>query len=518
MLRYALRRILWAIPALIGISLVVFLISTLIPDVGPGTLAARMALLASDPAAYDAFTENRRARSADLPRFFDVTPDDVRSRADAAVKHVIAKDAEAPLAAYELGKLGGAAFPYILPKLDNLRPDERGLVAVALAPAAERMGLGEAEVLRDPARAATFWTRFWEERSLDFREPAARRVVDRYLREPTPAREHDLVELDTFVVPLLVAALRTATTTAEQRLVVNQLARAAGRPKARFPDEETARTTARDIANEWESFWFESHTYFEPLEGASRVAATITETRYGRWLGKTLTGRLGFSVRDGKPILEKLITRSPITVGLAAMALALALALAVPVALVSATQRGRAIDHGLAIGLFVLYSAPTFWLAQLLSNFAPKTSGELVLPVLALAAPVTALTARYQRAALLEVLSLEYVRAARARGAGGLRLLFLHVLPNAIAPTLSLAGVLLPQLFGAAFVVEEVFGLEGLGFESVRAVEASDHAWLVAVTMLSAVICSVGLIASDLAAGIIDPRVRELLRRRGRAA
>ena len=81
-----------------------------------------------------------------------------------------------------------------------------------------------------------------------------------------------------------------------------------------------------------------------------------------------------------------------------------------------------------------------------------------------------------------------------------------------------LAGVLLPQLFGAAFVVEEVFGLEGLGFESVRAVEASDHAWLVAVTMLSAVICSVGLIASDLAAGIIDPRVRELLRRRGRAA
>ncbi|MBK6692834.1 MAG: ABC transporter permease [Myxococcales bacterium] len=380
------------------------------------------------------------------------------------------------------------------------------------------MGLGEAEVLRDPARAATFWTRFGRSGASTFASPPRARVVDRYLREPTPAREHDLVELDTFVVPLLVAALRTATTTAEQRLVVNQLARAAGRPKARFP---TRRPPARPHATSRTSgeklLVRESHL-FRAARG--RVARRRHDHRDAlRPLARQdADGPLGLSVRDGKPILEKLITRSPITVGLAAMALALALALAVPVALVSATQRGRTIDHGLAIGLFVLYSAPTFWLAQLLSNFAPKTSGRLVLPVLALAAPVTALTARYQRAALLEVLSLEYVRAARARGAGGLRLLFLHVLPNAIAPTLSLAGVLLPQLFGAAFVVEEVFGLRGLGFESVRAVEASDHAWLVAVTMLSAVICSVGLIASDLAAGIIDPRVRELLRRRGRAA
>jgi ABC-type dipeptide/oligopeptide/nickel transport system permease component len=517
MLRYLLRRFLWAVPALVGISLVVFFVSTLIPEPGVADVASRVALLAGDPEAYDSLEDQRRTRSLDVPRFFDVTPDDVRSRAEAAVAHLTAEDAEAPLAAHALVKLGGAAFPYVLPKLDNLTPAARGRVAVALAPVAERMGVGINANLRDPARASSYWTRFWEDRALDFHDSSVRRLVGRYLRQATDMRERDLIELDTYAVPAAMEELALPHDVLEQRLLLAVVARATGRKAAVIQPDSDVRA-ANAVVAEWRDWWFVHHTDYDALEGAARIAASVTETRYGRWLGRTLSGRLGFSARDGEPILDKLLARAPLTLTLASLALLVALASAVPLALVAAMRRGQSLDHWLAIGLFFLYSAPTFWLAQLLSNLAPRAAGSLVLAVIALAAPVAALTVRYQRSALLEVLGLDYVRSARAKGVYGFRLLFLHALPNAFAPTLSLAGVLLPQILGSAFVVEEVFGLPGLGFESVRAVEANDHSWLVAVTMLTAVLCSMGLIASDLAAGVIDPRVRELLRRRGRVA
>ncbi len=517
MLIYALRRVLWAIPALIGISLVVFFISTLIPETGPADVASKLAVLARDPAGFDDLEEQRRARSLDLPRFFDVSPDDVRSRADEAVQHLTREDAEAPIAAHRLARLGGAALPYVLPKLDNLSPAARGRVAVALAPVAARMGVGATLDLRDSEVASSFWTRFWEERALDFRDAAVRRVVDRFLRQATEARVRDLIELDTFAVGPMMDALAKPHTVDEARRLLALVARATGHAGTPMPQAATPDVEARVLA-EWRDYWFVHRTDFVALVGPERIVASVTETRYGHWLARTLSGRLGFSVRDGEPIADKLRARAPLTLLLAAISLLAAIALAVPVALVSALRRGETLDHALALGLFFLYSAPTFWLAQLLASLSPRPGSDLVLPIVALALPVTALTVRYQRAALLEVLGLDYVRTARAKGTHGFRLLFLHALPNALTPTLSLAGVLLPQLLGTAFVVEEVFGLPGLGFESVRAVEANDHGWLVAVTMLTAIVCSLGLIASDLAAGLIDPRVRELLRRRGRLA
>lgn len=517
MLRYALRRFLWAVPALIGISLVVFFVSTLIPDAGPAELVAQNELLARDPAAFDLLDDQRRARSLDLPRFFDVKPRDVRARAEEAVAHLRAEDGAETIAAHTLARIGGAALPYVLPKLDNLEPAARARVALALAPVAERMGLAYRDALRDPAHASSFWTRFWEERSLDFSDASVHRLVDRFLRQSTDARVRDLIELDTFAVPALMNELALPHSVDEQRRMLELIAHATGHEGTPLPKDATPKQVTRVLA-EWRDFWFVHRTDYVALEGPERVSATVTETRYGRWLGRTLTGRLGFSLRDGEPIADKLRSHATLTLALAAMALLVAVLSAIPLALVAAMRRGQALDHTLTIGFFVLYSLPTFWLAQLLARLAPQQSSELVLPVIALAVPVTALTVRYQRAALLEVLSLDYVRTARAKGVYGFRLLFVHALPNAFAPILSLSGVLLPQLLGAAFVVEEVFGLPGLGFESVRAVEANDHGWLIAVTMLTAVVCSLGLIASDLAAGMLDPRVRELLRRRGRLA
>ncbi len=91
------------------------------------------------------------------------------------------------------------------------------------------------------------------------------------------------------------------------------------------------------------------------------------------------------------------------------------------------------------------------------------------------------------------------------------RVLIVHALRNAMMPTLSLAGLQLPALFGSAIVVEEVFRLPGLGYETMRAVETDDGAWLIAVVLLFAVATTVGLLVTDVAYGVLDPRLRERL-------
>ena len=101
-------------------------------------------------------------------------------------------------------------------------------MAVALAPIAERMELGREE-LRDPQRASSFWNRFWEDRSLDFRQEAVKRLISRYLRQPGELRQKDLVALDTYAVGPLMAELEVDHTIDDKRLLLKLVARATGR-------------------------------------------------------------------------------------------------------------------------------------------------------------------------------------------------------------------------------------------------------------------------------------------------
>jgi len=167
--------------------------------------------------------------------------------------------------------------------------------------------------------------------------------------------------------------------------------------------------------------------------------------------------------------------------------------------------------------LFVLYATPTFAVAELLRRATAGTSASgarVVLAVAALAVGSVATLSRWQRTAMLDVVRQDFVRSAHAKGLSAWRVAVVHALRNALMPTVTLAGLHLPVLLGGAFVVEEVFELHGMGFETLRAIEAHDAAWLMAVVLASAVTVTAGLVASDVAYGALDPRVREVLTRR----
>jgi ABC-type dipeptide/oligopeptide/nickel transport system permease component len=512
MLRYALRRILWAIPTLFGVSLLVFFVTTLIPDPA-GDSRVPSALAERDPSGLDALEERRRAHFLDLPRFVNPRPMDVASRADSALAHLVAQDEQAALAAHHLVRLGGAALPFVLPKLDHLPPADRGRVAVALAPLAERMGFGDAR-LSDPDRAALFWGRFWGDRALDFTESAVRRSVHRLVLHGTSLREEELLEVDTFALDEVMRAMAETRDREALARLSSVASHVTGRTVLIAADSDPG--FVRRAVADWGEWWYVHRADYVHLEGIERVGAALGETRYGKWVLRAMSGELGVSTRDGEPVIDKLRARTPFTLTITALALLASYALGIPLGVLSAWRRGHVVDSGVAVLLFAMYSLPTFWTAELLARSIPPGSAGLFLPTVALIVGSLASLSRYQRASMLDVIRQDYVRTARAKGLSLWRVLVVHALRNALMPTVTLAGLQLPALFGSAFIVEEVFGLPGLGYETLRAVEAHDSAWLTAMILLLAVVTTLGLIASDVAYGVLDPRVREtILGRRG---
>ncbi|WP_437959279.1 ABC transporter permease subunit [Sorangium sp. So ce119] len=509
MLRHALRRLLWTLPTLVGVSLLTFFVLSFVPDPTDDPLLAT-SLSSAELARL------RRERFLDLPRFINLEPRDVRLRALEAAQAIAAGGEGAGAAADELRRLGGAALPHILP-LDALAPEPRTRVALALAPVAARMGLPRAEEAADPAHAVAFWTRFWDDRGIEFRSASVRSAVRRLVRYGSSSRAAELHELDTFALQPVIAALqppRDAATLEQARALVDVAAHIAEIDDRIAPGEDLAE--ARACVTRWKSFWNVYRSDFEVFTGPTRLAATVLETRYGKWALGAVTHRLGVAA-TGEPVLDELARRAPVTLTLVFGAIALAYAVAVPLGALSAASRGRRSDSAIAAAVLTLAVLPTAVVAvaaALLSGGARS----LLLPTCLIALSLIAAPTRQQRAALVAVLTQDFIRAARARGAGAARVIAVHGLRNAVLPVVTLAVLEPPMALGGAFVVERVFELHGLGELTLLAVQARDVSWLMAISIGAAGIAALGVIATDLAYVLVDPRLGPaVLSRRGEA-
>ena len=293
MLAFALRRAIWAIPTLFGVSLVVFVLTTLLPDPPPAQAGA-------DVDAQMKVDDLRRARFLDLPRFVNVAPRDVVTRVDECVAHIEKNDDSAPVCERRLVQIGGAGLPYLLPRLDNLAPAARGRIALALAPIARRMGVGEERDLVAPDRAALFWERFGEDRSVDFTEPAVRREVDRLVKRGSDLREQELRVVDTFALRQLVDRMRV-TKDKESLIRLTRLAsHVTGRDVTVTSEDDPGRVRA--VVADWQSWWYVHETDYISLQGGEKITASIAQTRYAKWVLGAATGQLGLSTRDGEPV------------------------------------------------------------------------------------------------------------------------------------------------------------------------------------------------------------------------
>jgi ABC-type dipeptide/oligopeptide/nickel transport system permease component len=507
LLRHAFRRALWLVPTLAFVSIVTFLFLSYVPDPTEDPKVA--AQLGAERVA-----ELRRERFLDLPLFANPAPRDARRRAADAIEAIQRGGPEAEQARKELARLGGAALPHVIPALDALPPEPRSKVALALAPVAARMGITPRDEAKDPDRAAGFWIRFWDDRGPEFRDTNVRSTVRRLSQYGAGTRAADLRALDTFVIEHVIAALEPPTDAASMgsaRALVDILADVTARDDRIRPDADLA--TARACVDRWLAFDAVYGVDFRTLTGAARLTAVVTEARYGKWLLFTLSSRVG-KTAEGVPVLTAMGRRGAVTLTLVFGAILLAYLVATPLGVLAAATRRRVVDLGVAVVVLVLYALPTALVAVLVARVGGANS--LLLPTALLALGLVAAPAGQSRSSLLAALLSEHVVAARARGAGLLRVVVVHGLRRALFPTATLTTLEAPMALGGAFVLERVFGLGGLGEATVRAVEQRDIAWLMALSFFAAAAATIGVFVTDMIYVIADPRVASPLFDRGR--
>ena len=239
-------------------------------------------------------------------------------------------------------------------------------------------------------------------------------------------------------------------------------------------------------------------------------------------------GNLGFSYKYNQSVFSLITSKLPKTLVLVGLSTVFALLVAVPLGILQVIRRNRPVDYALTGMSFVGYSMPAFLLGQLLILWfaidlhwfefqAPQSDsvwGILadargwILPVFSLSAITIAGFSRYMRSSMMETLTEDYIRTARAKGAGPARVLFRHALRNALIPIITLLGLTLPAIVGGAIITETVFNYPGMGLLTTNAATNNDVPLLIGTTFIAAIATVVGNLIADILYAVVDPRVR----------
>jgi peptide/nickel transport system permease protein len=257
--------------------------------------------------------------------------------------------------------------------------------------------------------------------------------------------------------------------------------------------------------------------------------------QYGLWLWNLLHGDFGRSMVDGTRVTTHLLDRLPNTLELTLTAIVLGIGFSVPIGVVSALRRGTGVDHALTTLSVAGVAVPAFWLGLMLILLfavfpaqhlggpllpssgvtAPFGGGDLldrlshlVLPATVLAFGYVAIWSRFTRSGMLEVLSQDYVRTARAKGMAERRVLYVHALRNALVPLVTLIGLELPGLVSGGVIVEVVFGWPGIGRFAYERALAFDYTSVMGLTTFASILVIGGNLLADVLYAVMDPRIR----------
>ncbi|MGH2562319.1 MAG: ABC transporter permease [Thermomicrobiales bacterium] len=256
--------------------------------------------------------------------------------------------------------------------------------------------------------------------------------------------------------------------------------------------------------------------------------------RYFYWLGDVVQGNLGYSLINGTSVTDRIMTSLPNTLLLTGTSLFFALSISVPLGIYSAVKRNSLFDNVATVASTATFSIPSFWLALLMIIlFAVKfqewglpalpVSGardfrggggffdrveHLIMPAIALGLVQLASWMRYIRSSMLEVIRQDYVRTAEAKGMRESTVLFIHAFRNAVLPLITLIGLTLPELFGGAFFIEQIFAWNGLGRLALDSLNQRDYTLIMGIFTMLAVLTLFGNLLADVLYAVFDPRIR----------
>ena len=245
--------------------------------------------------------------------------------------------------------------------------------------------------------------------------------------------------------------------------------------------------------------------------------------RFFRYIFDALQGDFGRSYLTNVRVVDEIAVRFPVTLKLAVFGILLSLLIGIPVGIVSAVRQYSFLDYSSMLCTLVLTSMPGFWLGMLMLllfslklGWFPSTGAEgfisFILPTITVSSRSMANIARMTRATMLEVLSQDYIRTARAKGAPERRVIFKHSLKNALIPVITVAGTNFGSLMGGAVLIETVFSMPGLGTLLVTAVRSQNIPVVMGCVLVIAVCFSLINLVVDLLYTFLDPRLKSQLK------
>ena len=256
--------------------------------------------------------------------------------------------------------------------------------------------------------------------------------------------------------------------------------------------------------------------------------------QYFEWLKRFVTLDFGKSFTDGRKVLDKIKERIPITLTLNLLSLTMILMIAIPIGVLSATRQYSLFDKLTTVFVFVGFSTPTFWLALILMIVFGVTLGwlpisgiqsidvsemswferlidwikHLILPVGISAFGGIAGLSRYCRSSMLEVISQDYIRTARAKGLTETDVIIRHALRNALLPVVTILGLAVPGLIGGSVIFETIFSIPGMGQLFYSSAMSRDYPTIMGILVIGAVLTLIGNLIADISYALLDPRIR----------
>jgi peptide/nickel transport system permease protein len=249
--------------------------------------------------------------------------------------------------------------------------------------------------------------------------------------------------------------------------------------------------------------------------------------QYAIWLGKVLQGDLGMSITSHVPVATLIGQRLPATVELTIGTFLIAALIAFPAGILAAVRRGTAIDYTSTFVALGGMSIPNFWLAMMAiiyfsvklgwlpaSGYVPFAQNpaqnllSIILPCLATGLRESAVLMRMLRSSLLEVVSMDFVRTAKAKGSSEFRIILGHVLRNAMIPVVTTSGLMIAGLLGGLVITESIFSIPGFGRLIVESVYRRDYVTVQGAILISGLLVVLVNLVVDLLYAVIDPRIK----------
>ena len=249
-------------------------------------------------------------------------------------------------------------------------------------------------------------------------------------------------------------------------------------------------------------------------------------TRYFQWLNNAAHGDLGKSYQYRKDVVEIIGTKIPVTIYMSLMSMLISIPIGIVLGVITAVFQGSWADTIITLFSNAIIGVPQFWVALVLLYFLALKTGllpsygftfpwddlgmhirQIIMPMICLTLGSTAGTCRQTRSSVLEVIRQDYVRTARAKGLGEKKVIFIHILKNALIPVITSIGGRMAMLIGGSMFVEQVFAIPGMGNMMVNAVLQRDVPVVQACVLLTALVGGLAYIVTDVLYVVVDPRV-----------